>query len=128
MSRGIPTFGAVTTGLPWASVAVCFLVEVYTPDAASGFPSAVEHLRSATRAMAGEGIGVRYRRALLVRGDDTCFHVLEAPSAATAMEASTRAGLDFERIVEVVDVVGSPDDETDALAGFGDGPTTGRQT
>jgi hypothetical protein len=96
------------------SVAGCFLVEVYTPDAATEFPRAVERVRVATRSLSAEGMRVRYRRALLVRGDDTCFHVLEAPSAEAAIEASRRAGLEVERIVEVVDVIGSPEDPADS--------------
>lgn len=95
------------------SVADCFLVEVYTPDATTGFRDAVERVRAATRAMTAEGVRVRYRRALLVREDDTCFHLLEAPSVEAVIETSKRAGLEFERIVEAVDVGGSSDDAAD---------------
>lgn len=53
---------------------------------------------------------MRYRRALLVREDDTCFHLLEAPSAEAVIEASMRAGLEFERIVEVIETTGASEE------------------
>jgi Nickel responsive protein SCO4226-like len=94
-------------------VADCFLVEVYAPEAAADLGAEVERVRTATRALAREGVDLRYRHALLMRRDETCFHLLEAPSAEAVMEASKRAGLKFERIVEVELVEslaeGSPD-------------------
>lgn len=95
-------------------MADCFLVEVYTSDGTDGFPDAVERVRAAAGAMTSEGVRVRYRRALLVRGDDTCFHVIEAPSTEAVLEATRRADLEFERIVEVVDMPCSSEDEVDA--------------
>jgi hypothetical protein len=95
-------------------VADCFLVEVYTPDGADAFPDAIERVRAAAGAMTDEGVPMRYRRALLVHGDDACFHVIQAPSTEAVIEATRRAGLEFERIVEVVDMPCSTEDEVDA--------------
>jgi hypothetical protein len=76
-----------------------FLVEVYTPE---GSPVAENELRASRAAeqLSGEGTPVRYLRAIFVPADATCFYLFEAPSAVLAGEASRRASLEFERIVE----------------------------
>lgn len=103
MPRRRPTYGHY--------VAECFLVEVYDPEAARTLTATVERLRATTRKMRQEGTPVRYRRALLIHGDETCFHLIEAPSAEAAIETSSRAGLGLERIVEVVEVEPQPSRE-----------------
>lgn len=92
-------------------MADCFLIEVYAPDGPSGFADAVERVRAAAGAMTGEGVPVRYRRALLVCGDDASLHVIEAPSREAVIETTRRAGLEFERIVEVLDLPDPNEDE-----------------
>jgi hypothetical protein len=78
-----------------------FLVEAYTP---AGSPVGDTELRAARAAeqLSGEGEPVRYVRAIFVPEDETCFFLFEAPSAAAAGEASRRAAIEFERIVEAV--------------------------
>lgn len=60
-----------------------------------------------TEAAAGlraEGRDVEYLRAILVPGDEIVFHVLSAGDAEDVREASRRADVEFERVVESVAV------------------------
>lgn len=81
-----------------------FLVEVYAPGVEPrAFADVVGRMRRAARSLADEGIGLRYVRGLLVPAEETCFHVVEAPSADAVAEASRRAQLDYERVVAVIE-------------------------
>jgi hypothetical protein len=73
-----------------------YLVERYMPAARAG------QLDSAIAALAGDE-GVRHVRATLVPVDETCFHVVEAPSREAVGEALKRAAISYERIVEAVE-------------------------
>ena len=69
-----------------------YLVELYSvadPDAAA-------------LARLGDGTTVRYVRSILIPGDETCLHLVEADSAEQVAEAFERAGLQADRIVEAV--------------------------
>ena len=71
-----------------------YLVELYTvagPD-------------SAALARLGDGTAVRYLRSILIPGDETCLHLVEADSPERVAEAFERAGLEADRIVEAVDL------------------------
>jgi hypothetical protein len=71
-----------------------YLVELYTvtsPDAAD---------------LARLGTAVRYVRSILIPGDETCLHLVEADSAEHVAEAFEQAGLTADRIVEAVDLQG----------------------
>jgi hypothetical protein len=71
-----------------------YLVELYTvtdPDAAD-------------LARLGDGTAVRYVRSILIPGDETCLHLVEADSPERVAEAFERAGLTADRIVEAVDL------------------------
>ena len=71
-----------------------YLVELYTvadPD-----PAALARL--------GDGTAVRYLRSILIPGDETCLHLVEADSAERVAEAFEQAGLAADRIVEAVDL------------------------
>jgi hypothetical protein len=71
-----------------------YLVELYsiaTPNAAALAPL-------------GEDGPVRYVRSILIPGDETCLHLVEADSAAQVAEAFDRIGLQADRIVEAVGV------------------------
>jgi hypothetical protein len=48
------------------------------------------------------GAEVRLLRVIFLPADEVCFYLYEAASADAVREAVTRAGLDFERITEVV--------------------------
>jgi hypothetical protein len=73
-----------------------YLVELYTvtdPD-------------SAELARLGDGTAVRYLRSILIPGDETCLHLVEADSAEDVAQAFEQAGLAADRIVEAVDLQG----------------------
>jgi hypothetical protein len=73
-----------------------YLVELYSvadPD-------------SAALARLGDGSTVRYLRSILIPGDETCLHLVEADSVERVAEALERAGLDADRIVEAVGLQG----------------------
>ena len=69
-----------------------YLVELYSvadPD-------------SAALARLGDGNSIRYLRSILIRGDETCLHLVEADSVDQVAEAFQQAGLEADRIVEAV--------------------------
>jgi hypothetical protein len=75
-----------------------YLVELYTvagPD-------------SAVLARLGDGTVVRYLRSILIPGDETCLHLVEADSAEHVAKACEQAGLAADRIVEAVGLQGPP--------------------
>ena len=55
------------------------------------------------RGAVAEGRPVRYVRALLLAEDETCFHLYEAATAESVLEATRRAGIPVERVVEAVE-------------------------
>ena len=59
--------------------------------------------RQAAEALAQEGKNVRYLRSSFLPEDEVCLHWFEAPSAALVDEATQRAALVCDRIVEAVE-------------------------
>lgn len=81
-----------------------YLVEAYTSKSGQGdLGSLVARARRASAQMRRDGIGIRYLRPILVPEDEICFHLFEAPSAEAVGEASRRAELVYERIVETAE-------------------------
>jgi hypothetical protein len=78
-----------------------YLVELYEPTADAGMAAAAGRARQAAIELTREGIPVRYLRSMLIPGDQTSFHLFEAPSTDAITTAARRAALDYERIVEV---------------------------
>ena len=76
-----------------------FLVESYV---APSFV-AVADARQLARLTEELGTGVGYLHTTFVPSDETVLHLFEAPSEEMLDEAGRRAGLQFDRIVEVVD-------------------------
>jgi hypothetical protein len=69
-----------------------YLVELYSvadPD-----PAALVRL--------GDRNDVRYLRSILIPGDETSLHLVEADSAEEVTEAFAQVGLEADRIVEAV--------------------------
>ena len=59
-----------------------------------------ESSAEALEAMSSEGYVTRYVRSVVVRADETCFHLFEATSQEVVAELARRAELRYERIVE----------------------------
>jgi hypothetical protein len=80
-----------------------YLVESYVPHFRSGeLPEAASRAREAAQALTAEGAQVRYLRSTFLPSDELCLHLFEADSADWAGEASRRAGIEPDRIIEAV--------------------------
>lgn len=77
-----------------------FLVEAYT--AAADVAGLEARARAAAEELAQAGRAVRYVRSIFVPEDETCFHLFEAASVEAVREASDRARLSPQRIVETI--------------------------
>jgi hypothetical protein len=74
----------------------CYLVELYAPRGATCAPCEIK------AAIVSAGLSLRYLRTILVPSDETCFCLIEAPSAKAIAELTDAAGVEAERIVEAV--------------------------
>lgn len=82
-----------------------YLAELYLPKAGAGeVRAAAERARTAAEELTRQGTHVRYIRALFLGADETCFHLYEAGSAESVLEASRRAAIPVERVVEAIDI------------------------
>src|SRR5437764_15265669 len=79
-----------------------YFVESY----ASG--AAVADERERARLAAELGAGVRYVRTTFLPGDETLFHLFEAPSVEALRRAGQRVALHYERIIEAVEGAAEP--------------------
>ena len=70
-----------------------YLVELYSVTADPD---------SAALARLGDRNTVRYLRSILIPGDETCLHLVEAASGEQVAEAFEQVGLEATRIVEAV--------------------------
>jgi hypothetical protein len=82
-----------------------YLVECYSPGIdRGGVESAAGRARASATALRNEGRGVEYTGAILVSEDEVVLHVFAADGPAAVREASVRAQVPFERIVEAVTI------------------------
>jgi hypothetical protein len=81
-----------------------FVIECYVPR----HPNAVADALAGARRAADLSSGVCYLRTTHIPGDETCFHVFDAPSSSALAEAARLAALDHLRIVEAVETAASP--------------------
>lgn len=70
----------------------------------------------AAEAMTRRGVPVRHVYSIFVPEDETCFHLLEAPSNEAVRAACAWAGFTFERIVETVGPLASAESTTERSA------------
>ncbi len=81
-----------------------YIVETYVPRARSRDADAGRRrARAAAEVLAGEGTAIRYIRSTHLPDDETCFHLVEAPSQADVDELCRRADLAHARIVLAVE-------------------------
>ena len=82
-----------------------YLVECYVPNSRSReLPETAARAREAAKSLTAEGAQVRYLRSTFLPSDELCLHLFEADSADWVSEASKRAGIEPERVVEAVPV------------------------
>jgi hypothetical protein len=79
-----------------------YLVERYVPSM-----PAVD-IQAAIARIDAPQAEVRHVWTILVRDEDTCLSVFEAPNVEAVVQAIARVGFPFDRVVEVTPVVGSP--------------------
>lgn len=80
-----------------------YLVEAYAPIDEQGLAATVSRVRVVAGAMSREGIPVRHVKAILLPDDETCFHLVDAPSLDAVTELARRAQLISSRIAEAVE-------------------------
>ncbi len=82
-----------------------YVAELYLSQIGSeGLRDAATRARVAADELSREGAPIRYLRALFLSEDETCFHLYEADTAELVCEASSRARIPVERIVETIDI------------------------
>ena len=78
-----------------------YLLELYVARAdAPAVEQGAARVRRAAEEYSREGTPIRYLRSIFVPDDETCFHVIEAPSADLVRELARRAGIAPDRVVE----------------------------
>jgi hypothetical protein len=88
-----------------ASRSRTYLLECYKPGLErADVESATNRALAASAELRVEGRKVEYVGAILVPEDEVVFHVFAAECAAAVREASIRASLEYERVVESVGV------------------------
>ena len=81
-----------------------YLIEVYIPRArAHEAGSTGRRIRAAIDAFHGENVEIRFVRTTVLPEDETCFHVVEAPSRAEVQHLCERAGLSSTRVVPAIE-------------------------
>ena len=81
-----------------------FVVETFVPaEGREQFTRSIEDLRAASDRSRDRG-GVRHLRSFLVPDDEMGFHVLEARTVTDVARVTQSAGIEVERVVEVVTV------------------------
>ena len=86
-----------------------YLVEVYLPRTrAEEAGVAGSRIQAAADQLSLEGVPVQYLRTTFLPDDETCFHLIEAPTPAAAEEVSRRAALGSARIVAAIEPLRAP--------------------
>ncbi len=82
-----------------------YAVECFEPGVArASVAVAARRAREAAAALRAEGREVEHVDTLLMPDDEVVLHVFAADAPETARDASVRAGVAFERVIEVVSV------------------------
>jgi hypothetical protein len=80
-----------------------YLVEVYRANFRADELSGVGgRARTAADELTRQGTPVRFLGSIAVPDDEMCFYLYEAASSTVVGEASRRASISFERVVEAV--------------------------
>jgi Nickel responsive protein SCO4226-like len=86
-----------------------FLVEHYWPGVTpEEFRSAAERVRSSAEELSAGNTEIAFLHSTLVPGDEAAFCVFKAGSMEAVVEAYTRAGVTYERILDALEVERDP--------------------
>ncbi|MFN8221768.1 MAG: DUF4242 domain-containing protein [Gaiellales bacterium] len=77
-----------------------YLIEAYSADS----DAVVAAARATARRTAEIDAEIRWLRSTLVPDDETILHLFEAPTLDALCKAASRAGLRFDRAVEVIEM------------------------
>ena len=81
-----------------------YVVETYVPRGRDAELAATAgRARDAALRLAAEGRRIRFLRSTFLPTDELCFLVFEAESPSVVGEATERAAIEFERIIEAVE-------------------------
>ena len=81
-----------------------FLIEVYIPRArAHEAYTTGRRIRAAIHSLHGDGMEIRFVRTILLPEDETCFHVVDAPSTAEVHHLCESVGLSSIRVVPAIE-------------------------
>jgi hypothetical protein len=75
-----------------------FLVEAYLGRLVG---SEIDEVTRRAHALEAGG-SIRYWGSLVLPEDEICFHIFEAPSEGVLLDATVRAELDHDRVVETI--------------------------
>ena len=82
-----------------------YLIECYLPRSrADELPTAVSRLEAVVTALAAGGERIHHVRSTYLPSDELCLHLITAESAEQVSEASRRAGIEADRVVQAVPV------------------------
>jgi hypothetical protein len=82
-----------------------YAAERYLPGVtAEQLLDAARRAKAASAEMTAAGTPVTYLRSTFLPGDQTCYCLFEGPSEQSVAQANDKAGIPYERIVQVVHV------------------------
>ena len=80
-----------------------YLVEMYAPpQSPQARADLVARVHAAAAALSDGGFPVRHVRAIFLPDDETCFHLVDAPSAEVVHEVFDNARVSFTRITQAL--------------------------
>ena len=81
-----------------------YLVEMYVPGSGhEDVRAAGRHVQAAADALARRGMPIRYVRTTILPDDETCFHLVEAPSSTAVEELCRQAGFGEVRVTTALE-------------------------
>ena len=84
-----------------------FVIETYLSRLRAGELDAIAAgIRAAIDSAPDAPERIRHVRSFFVPDDESCFHVIEAPSLEMAVDAARRAGLSADRVVKAETTAG----------------------
>lgn len=104
-AKASPQTRARRSRWPGTTEPACWVVEHYSPSLTSEvFRDAAAQLRRIARAMARDGMPIRYRHSTIVPADEVALSVIDAASLELVQMLYQRAGVRFDRIVTAEEV------------------------